>query len=165
MIDIKVKKLSHNAIIPNYAHDTDTGFDLYTSTETYLKPHSMSVAKTGLAFDIPKGWGIMIRNRSGITVNGCPVSPFIGVNPESGFFISSESLNVKLDVKIGTIDCDYKGEIGIMVYNDSNEYAVIPKGTKLAQGVIEKRYQATFTEVDDLTESTRGTGGFGSTGV
>lgn len=165
MLNIKVKKLNDNAIIPEYAHDTDTGFDLYTSTETYLKPYSMSIAKTGLAFDIPKGWGIMIRNRSGITVKGCPVSPYIDVNPDGGFFISSESLTIKLDVKIGTIDCDYKGEIGIMVYNNSNEYAVIPKGTKLAQGVIEKIYQATFTEVEDLTESARGTEGFGSTGI
>lgn len=165
MIKIRVKKLHENAIIPDYAHPTDSGFDLYTSTETFLKPYSTGIAKTGLAFDIPWGWGIMVRNRSGITVKGCPVSPFIDADEHKGFFLSSNSINVNLDVKMGTIDCDYKGELGIMVYNNSDKYISIPRGTKLAQGVLERVYQATFIEVEKLSDSTRGTGGFGSTGV
>ena len=165
MINIKVKKLHENAIIPEYAHATDSGFDLYTSTETYLKPYSTGIAKTGLAFDIPYGWGIMVRNRSGITVKGCPVSPFIDADQDKGFYLSSESVVVNLDVKMGTVDCDYKGELGIMVYNNSDKYIAIPRGTKLAQGVLEKVYQVSFTEVEELSDSARGTGGFGSTGI
>ena len=153
MINIKVKKLHENAVIPEYAHATDSGFDLYTATETFLKPYSTSIAKTGLAFELPEGWGIMLRNRSGITVKGCPV---ITLNNHK---------TVPVTVFIGTLDEDYRGEIGIMVRNDSEQSILIPAGTKLAQGVLEKVYQATFTLVEELSDTTRGNGGFGSTGV
>ena len=95
----------------------------------------------------------MLRNRSGITVKGCPA---ITLN---------NSKNVPVTVFIGTLDEDYRGEIGIMVRNDSEQSILIPAGTKLAQGVLEKVYQATFTLVEELSDTTRGQGGFGSTGV
>ncbi|MBP3929763.1 MAG: dUTP diphosphatase [Peptostreptococcaceae bacterium] len=155
MIEVKVKKLSPNAVVPKYAHATDTGFDLYTSEDILLDPHSTGIAKTGLAFELPAGWGIMLRNRSGITVKGCPVVlPF-------------DNLDIKIPVTvfIGTLDEDYRGEVGIMVRNESKYTIIIPKGTKLAQGVLEKIHQATFTVVEELSETTRGEGGFGSTGV
>ena len=153
MIEVKVKKLSPNAVVPKYAHATDTGFDLYTSEDILLDPHSTGIAKTGLAFELPEGWGIMLRNRSGITVKGCPV---ITLNNHK---------TVPVTVFIGTLDEDYRGEIGIMVRNDSEQSILIPAGTKLAQGVLEKVYQATFTLVEELSNTTRGNGGFGSTGV
>ena len=153
MLDVKVKILSPNAVVPKYAHATDTGFDLYTSEDLVLDPKCTGIAKTGLAFELPEGWGIMLRNRSGITVNGCPA---ITLN---------NSKNVPVTVFIGTLDEDYRGEIGIMVRNDSEQSILIPAGTKLAQGVLEKVYQATFTLVEELSNTTRGQGGFGSTGV
>ena len=153
MLEIKVKILSPNAVVPKYAHPTDTGFDLYTSEDLVLDPKCTGIAKTGLAFELPEGWGIMLRNRSGITVNGCPA---ITLN---------NSKNVPVTVFIGTLDEDYRGEIGIMVRNDSEQSILIPAGTKLAQGVLEKVYQATFTLVEELSNTTRGQGGFGSTGV
>ena len=153
MLDVKVKILSPNAVVPKYAHATDTGFDLYTSEDLVLDPKCTGIAKTGLAFELPEGWGIMLRNRSGITVNGCPA---ITLN---------NSKNVPVTVFIGTLDEDYRGEIGIMVRNDSEQSILIPAGTKLAQGVLEKVYQATFTLVEELSDTTRGQGGFGSTGV
>ena len=153
MLEVKVKILSPNAVVPKYAHATDTGFDLYTSEDLVLDPKCTGIAKTGLAFELPEGWGIMLRNRSGITVNGCPA---ITLN---------NSKNVPVTVFIGTLDEDYRGEIGIMVRNDSEQSILIPAGTKLAQGVLEKVYQATFTLVEELSNTTRGNGGFGSTGV
>ena len=153
MLDVKVKILSPNAVVPKYAHATDTGFDLYTSEDLVLDPKCTGIAKTGLAFELPEGWGIMLRNRSGITVKGCPA---ITLN---------NSKNVPVTVFIGTLDEDYRGEIGIMVRNDSEQSILIPAGTKLAQGVLEKINQAVFTLVDELSETTRGQGGFGSTGV
>lgn len=153
MLEVKVKILSPNAVVPKYAHATDTGFDLYTSEDLVLDPKCTGIAKTGLAFELPEGWGIMLRNRSGITVNGCPA---ITLN---------NSKNVPVTVFIGTLDEDYRGEIGIMVRNDSEQSILIPAGTKLAQGVLEKVYQATFTLVEELSDTTRGQGGFGSTGV
>ena len=155
MIEIKVKKLSPNAVVPKYAHPTDTGFDLYTSEDVLLNPHSTGIAKTGLAFELPAGWGVMLRNRSGITVKGCPI-----ILPTDG-----TTVNVPVTVFIGTLDEDYRGEIGIMVRNESKHTIIIPKGTKLAQGVLEKVYQAAFTLVEELSDTTRGNGGFGSTGV
>ena len=102
MLDVKVKILSPNAVVPKYAHATDTGFDLYTSEDLVLDPKCTGIAKTGLAFELPEGWGIMLRNRSGITVKGCPA---ITLN---------SSKNVPVTVFIGTLDEDYRGEIGIM---------------------------------------------------
>lgn len=153
MLDVKVKILSPNAVVPKYAHPTDTGFDLFTCEDLVLDPKCTGIAKTGLAFELPKGWGIMLRNRSGITVKGCPV---IALNNHK---------TVPVTVFIGTLDEDYRGEIGIMVRNDSEQSILIPAGTKLAQGVLEKVYQATFTLVEELSNTTRGNGGFGSTGV
>ena len=154
MVDIKVKILSPNAVVPKYAHPTDSGFDLYTCEDLVLDPKCTGIAKTGLAFELPEGWGIMLRNRSGITVKGCPA-----------IVLPHNHKTVPVTVFIGTLDEDYRGEVGIMVRNDSEQSILIPAGTKLAQGVLEKINQATFTLVDELSETTRGQGGFGSTGV
>ena len=81
--------------------------------------------------------------------------------------LTFDNLDIKIPVTvfIGTLDEDYRGEVGIMVRNESKYTIIIPKGTKLAQGVLEKIHQATFTVVEELSETTRGEGGFGSTGV
>ena len=149
-MNIGVKKIHENAVIPKFAHATDTGFDLFTVENTIIQANKKSIVRTGLIFDLPYGWGIQVRNKSGITVKGVP--NLLGYNAD-------------ITVYIGTIDSAYRGELGIMVKNETEETIVIPSGTKLAQGVLEKVYQCTFTEIEEVSETDRGNGGFGSTGV
>jgi dUTP pyrophosphatase len=149
-MNIGVKKIHENAVIPQFAHTTDTGFDLFTVENTIIQANKKSIVRTGLIFDLPYGWGIQVRNKSGITVKGVP--NLLGYNAD-------------ITVYIGTIDSAYRGELGIMVKNETEETIVIPSGTKLAQGVLEKVYQCTFTEIEEVSETDRGNGGFGSTGV
>lgn len=155
---ILVKKIHDDAIIPEFAHVTDSGADLYTSKDLSLAPRQKGIAPTGICVALPPGFGATIRNKSGNTVKG--VSCKIKVN-EEGLLASGR---VDVTVYLGTIDNAYRGEIGIMVRNDSDFPIVIPKGTKLAQLVLEKIYQCDFEEVDNLDETDRGEGGFGSTG-
>lgn len=149
---IKIKKINEEAIIPSYAHPSDSGFDLYTCEELHLAPRCKGIAKTGLVMELPPGWGIQIRNKSGNTVNGVKV------------LINNIELKADVTVYLGTIDCNYRGEIGIMVKNEMDEPILIPKGTKLAQGVLEQIHQCVFEEVVEVNETDRGEGGFGSTG-
>ena len=149
-MNIKVKKIHHNAVIPKFAHSTDTGFDLFTVESVRIHPKQKSIVRTGLIFELPEGWGIQVRNKSGITMKGVP--NLLGNNAD-------------IVVYMGTIDQAYRGEVGIMVKNISNKTIAIPVGTKLAQGVLERVYQCTFEEVEDVSETDRGEGGFGSTGV
>lgn len=148
---IKVKKLHEDAIIPRFAHSTDTGFDLFTVEKAVIEPRQKGIVKTGLSMEFPKGWGMAIRNKSGITIKGVPNG---GIDKTSD-----------LTVYLGTIDNGYRGEIGIMVKNETDEKIIIPKHTKLAQGVLEKVTQCEFELVEELENSKRGTGGYGSTGV
>ena len=149
-MNIKVKKIHHNAVIPKFAHPTDTGFDLFTVESIRIHPKQKSIVRTGLIFELPEGWGIQVRNKSGITMKGVP--NLLGNNAD-------------IVVYMGTIDQAYRGEVGIMVKNISNKTIAIPVGTKLAQGVLERVYQCTFEEVEEVSETDRGEGGFGSTGV
>lgn len=149
-MNIKVKKVHSNAVMPVFAHSTDTGFDLFTVEDTIINPNEKAIVKTGLVFDLPQGWGIQVRNKSGITVKGVP---------------NKLGENADITVYIGTIDSAYRGEVGVMVKNESKEIIMIPTGTKLAQGVLERVYQCTFEEVEEVSETDRGQGGFGSTGV
>ena len=149
-MNIKVKKVHDNAVLPVFAHSTDTGFDLFTVEDTAVNANEKAIVRTGLIFDLPYGWGIQVRNKSGITTKGVP--NLLGDNAD-------------ITVYIGTVDSAYRGEVGIMIKNETNDKIVIPSGIKLAQGVLEKVYQCTFEEVNDVSETDRGTGGYGSTGI
>ena len=153
---MKVKKVHPDEIIPEFAHDTDTGADLFTCEDLILLPKEKGIAKTGLIFDIPQGWGFQIRNKSGNTIKGVPVKVVRG----------KEVLDIRADITVylGTVDQGYRNEVGIMVKNEEDFPVIIPKGTKLAQMVLEKVQQCTFTEVEEVSETERGLGGFGSTG-
>ena len=105
---------------------------------------------TGLIFEIPQGWGIQIKNKSGITVKGVP---------------TTSGTNADITVFEGTVDMDYRGELGIMFKNEEDFEITIPKHTKLAQGVLRRVYNCTFVEVDEVNDTVRGEGGFGSTGT
>lgn len=146
---INVKKINEDAIIPVFAHPTDSGFDLFTCEDITVAKNKKAIAKTGLIFEIPKGWGIQIKNKSGITVKGVP---------------TTSGKNADITVFEGTVDMDYRGELGIMFKNEEDFEITIPKYTKLAQGVLRKVYNCTFVEVDQVNSTVRGEGGFGSTG-
>ncbi|MEG1311592.1 MAG: dUTP diphosphatase [Romboutsia sp.] len=147
---ISVKKVNDEAIIPMFAHPTDSGFDLFTCEEITVLGGKKSIAKTGLIFELPLGWGIQIKNKSGITVKGVP---------------TNSGNNADITVFEGTVDMDYRGELGIMFKNEEEFEITIPKHTKLAQGVLRKVYNCTFNEVKEVNDTVRGEGGFGSTGT
>ena len=131
--------------LPNYETDASAGMDLRANiTESItLKPLERTIVKTGLFISLPIGFEAQVRSRSGLAAkNGITV------------------LNAP-----GTIDADYRGEIGVILINLSNENFVINDGERIAQLVIAKHERANWEEVTILSETKRGTGGFGSTGI
>ena len=146
---MNIKKISKDAVTPKFAHSTDSGFDLFTSEELTLEANQKGVAKTGIIFEIPNGWGMQIKNKSGITLKGVP---------------TTSGVNADITVYEGTIDMDYRGELMIMLKNEENHQITIPKHTNLAQVVLRKVYHCEFNEVLEVSETERGQGGFGSTG-
>lgn len=140
---LKIKKLSPSAQIPAYQSSGASGFDLRANEHLVLNAGAICAVKTGLAFEIPAGFEIEIRPRSGLAVkNG------IGV------------LNSP-----GTIDSDYRGEIMVILFNFSKHDFEIKIGDRIAQAVLSKVYLADLLEVESLGETARGAGGFGSTGI
>lgn len=142
----KIKRV-RDVELPRYAKPGDSGFDLVAAEDTIIWPGETKVVQTGLAFEIPPGYELQVRPRSGMT------------------------RNTKLRVVLGTVDSGYRGEVGVLVDNNERPISlnmkahVIEKGTRIAQGVIAPVVTAHFVEVDELSKSDRGTGGFGSTGV
>ena len=143
-MNIKIINKSKN-VTPTYSTKNSAGLDLRANTkeEIILKPMSRRLIKTGLFIQLPEGFEAQIRPRSGLAYkNGITV------------------LNSP-----GTIDADYRGEIGVLLINLSNENYTIKNGDRIAQMVIAKHEQAEWLEVNHLDDSQRGEGGFGSTGV
>ena len=143
MEKVKIQKINEDAIIPKYAHDGDSGMDLYSIKEYVLKPGERALVQTGLKIAIPKGYEAQIRPKSGLAL-------------KSGVTV----LNTP-----GTVDAPYRGELGIIVINHSNEEYKIEKNKKVAQLVFQKVEHATLEEVVNLDDTSRGEGGFGSTGL
>lgn len=140
---IKIVNASQHDL-PQYATTASAGVDLRANIEQdiLLKPLERSIVKTGLSIELPVGYEAQVRPRSGLAAkNGITV------------------LNSP-----GTIDADYRGEIGVILVNLSQEDFIIKNGERIAQLVIAKHEQAEWEEVDALGESERGKGGFGSTG-
>ena len=147
---INIKLLHKDAVVPQFAHSTDSGFDLFTCEDITIKGSKKCIIPTGIAFEIPEGWGIQIKNKSGITIKGVP---------------TTSGKNADITVYEGTIDMDYRGEVGIMIKNEEVFDITIPKGTKLAQGVLRRVYHCNFDVVKEFSSVTnRGDKGFGSTG-
>lgn len=142
MINLKVKKLSSLAEIPAYQTEEAAGFDLHSIEDVVIAPKERKLIATGLAFDIPAGYEIQIRPRSGLAY-------------KHGITV----LNTP-----GTIDSDYRGEIKVLLINHSDEEFEIKVGERIAQAVIKEVIQAKFEEVEELSETKRGEKGFGSTG-
>lgn len=141
-IEVEIKKLSENAKLPEYAHLTDAGADIFALEDTYIKPNDTKLVKTGIAVAIPVGYEIQIRPRSGLSLK----TPLRVANTP------------------GTIDADYRGEVCVIMWNSSNEAVKIEAGDKIAQMVINEVPMIKWKEVTELSSTERGTGGFGSTG-
>ncbi|EMM6192121.1 TPA: dUTP diphosphatase [Clostridioides difficile] len=154
-INVKIKKLSPNAIIPIYAKEGDSGIDLYTLENTVIPARSAVAISTGIALEIPFGYEMQVRPRSGISLNGI----------EGMFFLNAKTTRIYPTVRFGTVDSGYRGEIKIITYNEEDFEILIPKHTKLAQGVFQQVPRAILKVVDELSNSERGNSGFGSTGI
>lgn len=156
---IKFKQNDTNAIIPKKGKEGDAGFDLFTLNDAIIEPHQTIVIPTGVSVQLESNQEATIRPRSGITLKGC-----------SGCF-RDNTKNVKVDcvpyirVQLGTLDSNYRGDIGIIVYNQEDYRVYVPSKTKLAQMVVSLISTDEVVVVDELDETDRGEKGFGSTGT
>jgi len=139
---LKIKKLSDGAHMPAYAHPGDSGLDLFSAANVVIAPGESMLVKTGISIELPKGTEAQVRPRSGL------------------------ALKHKVTVlnSPGTIDEGYRGEIGVIMINHGKTDFIIEPGMKIAQMVIQPVLSVQVVEADDLSDTSRGTGGFGSTG-
>lgn len=142
---MKIKKLNENAVVPTYGSLCAAGADLYACEESAvtIEPGKTVLVHTGIAMAIPDGYVGLIYARSGLASKR-------GLAPAN---------------KVGVIDSDYRGEIMVALHNHTNEPQTVTKGERIAQLVITPYVTAQFEEADELSETVRGEGGFGSTGT
>ncbi|NIR47232.1 dUTP diphosphatase [candidate division KSB1 bacterium] len=140
---VKIKKLTATAIPPQYAHAGDSGADLFSTVDDTLQPMERKAIPTGLSVEVPKGFELQVRPKSGLAL-------------KSGLTV----LNTP-----GTIDFGYRGEVKVILINLSSDPYQLKAGQKIAQLVVAPVVYAQFQEVEELSETTRGDGGFGSTGL
>ena len=142
--EVKIKKLLPNAILPTYGSETAAGADLYAVLDETLEiqPHTTVKIHTGLSMEIPVGYAGFIYARSSMGTKQ-------GLAPAN---------------KVGVIDSDYRGEVMVCLHNHSDSVQCVEPNQRIAQIVIAPYLHVMFTECDELSDTTRGTGGFGSTG-
>ena len=143
-MEIKIINQSQHAL-PNYETIASAGMDLRANlTEAItLNPLERAIVKTGLFIELPIGYEAQVRPRSGLAA-------------KKGITVLNSP---------GTVDADYRGEIGVILVNLSNEPFTIENGERIAQLIIARHERAEWVEVDELSQTSRGEGGFGSTGV
>jgi dUTP pyrophosphatase len=140
MISVYIKKLEESAIVPSRATDSDAGYDLYSIEEGIVPAGGRKVVSTGIAIAIPP--------------------PYYGrVAPRSGLAVKKG-----IDVLAGVIDAGYRGEVGVVLQNLSGEDFLYKKGDRVAQLILEQCNTIGWVELDELKDSARSDGGFGSTG-
>ena len=141
---VRIKKLNERAVIPTYGSAGSAGGDLYSAEENDITvaPGQTAFIGTGLAVEIPQGLVGLVYARSGLACKK-------GLAPAN---------------KVGVIDSDYRGEIKVALYNHGKEPQTVAKGERIAQLVIAPFVFAEYEETDDLADTARGEGGFGSTG-
>lgn len=142
---INVTKLNKNAILPEYQTPGAAAADIHACLDgpVTLQPMERRMIPTGLVIAIPEGYEVQIRARSGLSIKH-------GIAMVNG---------------VGTIDSDYRGEVGVLVINLGQEPFVIEPGMRIAQMVLSKYEQISWQEVSELDETARGAGGYGSTGI
>jgi dUTP pyrophosphatase len=145
MTPVKVKKLNENAIIPTYGTEFSAGADLYAlpGDSITVEPHKTVMIHTGLSMEIPEGYAGLIFARSGLASKK-------GLAPAN---------------KVGVVDSDYRGEFMVALHNHTDEPKTVDGGERVAQLVIVPFLKAAFEEAEELCETARGAGGFGSTGT
>jgi dUTP pyrophosphatase len=148
-MELKVKKLHPDAVLPKYASEGAACFDLHaledaddSSKEVEFAPESACTFRTGLSFEVPPGWAMMVYSRSG-----------------HGF-----RNGVRLSNCVGVIDSDYRGEVMVRLHNEGNDWFNVKKGDRIAQSMLIPVPKVTIVEAEELSETARGAGGFGSTG-
>jgi len=145
MIEVKVKKLHPRAVVPLYMTEHAAGMDLCTVVDepVVLAPGERTLLPTGLAMEIPPGYEGQVRPRSGLALKK----------------------GIALVNSPGTIDADYRGEIGVIIINHGNEPVEILPGDRVAQLIIAPVTRAALIEVQNLNDTARNSGGFGHTGI
>ena len=144
---LKLKKLHPDARVPTYGTDGAAAFDLKTTESATIAPRHAQVFGTGLAFELPPGHALFIFSRSG-----------------DGF-----KRGLRLANSVGIIDSDYRGEVKVALHNDSLTPRFVDAGERVAQALVAQALvlqvpEIEFEEVEELTDTERGAGGFGSTG-
>ena len=141
---LNIKKLNENAIIPTYGTEFSAGADLYNlDVAVVIDPHATTLIHTGISMEIPEGYCGLIFARSGLATKR-------GLAPAN---------------KVGVIDADYRGEIMVALHNHSDSPAEVAPCERVAQLAIVPFLKADFQVVDELSDTLRGAGGFGSTGT
>lgn len=139
---VRVKKMRENAVLPSYGSDYAAGADLYACNAVTVEPGATEFVQTGLALEVPAGYAGLVYARSGLACKK-------GLAPAN---------------KVGVIDADYRGEVMVALYNHSSQAVEIEPGERVAQLVITPYLTAVFEETQELSDTVRGEGGFGSTG-
>ena len=142
MFELKIKKLNEDAIIPNFAHKGDAGMDLYSVSEVEIPAGETRLIKTGIAIQLPYMTEAQVRPRSGLAL-------------KHGLGMANS---------VGTIDSDYRGEIGVISINLSDKPYTIQPQERIAQIILNKVEQIEWTEEEELGTTERGAGGYGHTG-
>ena len=140
MISVYIRKLDESAIIPTRATDSDAGYDLYSTNDGVVPARGRKVVGTGIAIAIPPGHYGRVAPRSGLAVKR------------------------GIDVLAGVVDSGYRGEVGVVLQNLSDEDFPFKKGDRVAQLILEQCNTIGWVELDELEDSVRSDGGFGSTG-
>lgn len=143
-MNIAIKKLSEKARIPSYGSQYAAGADLYAclNEDVKIAAGETKVIPTGIALELPVGYAGLIYARSGLATKQ-------GLAPAN---------------KVGVVDCDYRGEVKVALHNHSSEERTVSAGDRIAQLVITPYITAVFEETEELSQTARGEGGFGSTG-
>lgn len=143
-MDVKIKLLTDTARVPTYATDGSAAFDIYADMSINIDSDDLKIISTGIAVEVPEGHVLMIYSRSG-----------------HGF-----RYGLRLSNCVGVIDSDYRGEVKVaMTVDMADGYIRIEEGDRIAQGIIMPIEKTEFEIVDELTETVRGTNGFGSSGA
>tara|TARA_B100000989_G_scaffold221355_1_gene169072 strand:+ start:293 stop:730 length:438 start_codon:yes stop_codon:yes gene_type:complete len=144
MIKVQIKKLDPHVEIPEYKTSGSSGVDLkaFIKNKVIIKPFKSIIIPTGLSIAVPENCEVQIRPRSGLAANS----------------------NISVLNTPGTIDSDYRGEIKVIMYNHGNKEFCVNNGDRIAQMILMPVFKFKFEEVDILSSTVRGSGGFGSTG-
>lgn len=146
-IKVQIKRLAHgmDLPLPSYMSDHAAGMDMYAAVndETIIPPGEWRLIPTGISIAIPEGFEAQVRPRSGLAL-------------KQGVSV----LNTP-----GTVDADYRGEVGVILMNHGKNNLVVKRGDRIAQMIINKIERIIFEEVQELTDTDRGAGGFGHTGI